>query len=72
MKLYQSKVDSAGRSGGSGAGRVSEAQQILSGYTHDEQRIILHNLETVAGMSKYIGQDFQMKVLLNKPGGGWH
>lgn len=72
MKLYQSKVDSAGRSGGSGAGRVSEAQQILSRYTHDEQRIILHNIETVAGMSKYIGQDFQMKVLLNKPGGGWH
>lgn len=50
----------------------SEVESILSRYTHDEQRIILHNLETLAAMAQYVGQDFQMRVLLNKPGGGWH
>jgi uncharacterized protein with von Willebrand factor type A (vWA) domain len=45
---------------------------ILSRYSHDEQRIILHNLETLAATAQFIGQDFKMKVLLNRPGGGWH
>ncbi len=50
----------------------SEIESILSSYTHDEQRIILHNLETLSATAQYIGQDFEMKVLLNKPGAGWH
>jgi hypothetical protein len=50
----------------------SEVESILSSYTHDEQRVILHNLETVSAMAQYMGQDFKMRVLLNKPGGGWH
>lgn len=50
----------------------SEVESILSRYSHDEQRIILHNLEILASTSQFIGQDFQMKVLLNKPGEGWH
>lgn len=50
----------------------SEVEKILSRYTHDEQRIILHKLETVSAMAQYMGQDFRMKVLLNKPGAGWH
>lgn len=50
----------------------SEVESTLSRYTHDEQRIILHNLETVSAMAQYMGQDFEMKVLLNKPGKGWH
>ena len=55
-----------------GQGSPSEAKSILAGYSHDEQRIILHNLETLAATAQYVGQDFEMKVLLNKPGGGWH
>jgi hypothetical protein len=34
--------------------------------------VILHNLEILAASSQYVGSDFQMKVLLNYPGGGWH
>jgi uncharacterized protein with von Willebrand factor type A (vWA) domain len=56
----------------SGGTPQSEVQSILSRYTHDEQRIILHNLETLASMAQYMGQDFEMKVLLNRPGDGWH
>ncbi len=52
--------------------KSQEVERILSRYTHDEQRIILHNLETLAATAQYIGQDFEMKVLLNKPGAGWH
>lgn len=51
---------------------ASEAERILSAYTHDEQRIILHNLESTAAVAQYFGQDFGMKVLLNQPGAGWH
>jgi uncharacterized protein with von Willebrand factor type A (vWA) domain len=51
---------------------ASEAERILSTYTHDEQRIILHNLESTAATTQYLGQDFVMKVLLNQPGAGWH
>jgi hypothetical protein len=62
----------SGRSGHRDGRAASEVQEILSRYTHDEQRIILHNLETLAASAQYIGQDFGMKVLLNRPGGGWH
>lgn len=51
---------------------LSEAETILARYSHDEQRVILHNLETLAATAQFIGQDFEMRVLLNKPGGGWH
>jgi Mg-chelatase subunit ChlD len=65
-------LSKGGRSGDREGRAASEVQEILSRYTHDEQRVILHNLETLAASAQYIGQDFAMKVLLNRPGGGWH
>jgi hypothetical protein len=59
-----------GRSADSATG--DGAAEILSRYTHDQQRIILHNLEIFAASTQYVGSDYQMKVLLNRPGGGWH
>jgi uncharacterized protein with von Willebrand factor type A (vWA) domain len=50
----------------------SAAERILARYTHDEQRVILHNLETLAATAQFMGQDFSMRVLLNEPGKGWH
>jgi uncharacterized protein with von Willebrand factor type A (vWA) domain len=61
--------------GGSGVAvpsGLSGARRVLSCYTHDQQRIILHNLELLAATAQFIGQDFEMKVLLNEPGEGWH
>jgi len=71
MADFSSRQTTHGRDGAQGEG-ASKAEETLSRYTHDEQRIILHNLETLAATAQYIGQDFEMKVLLNKPGGGWH
>ena len=51
---------------------TSAAERILARYTHDEQRVILHNLETLAATAQFMGQDFSMRVLLNEPGKGWH
>lgn len=64
---------SSKRVGESGSGASGQgAEGVLSRYSHDEQRVILHNLEVLAACAQYVGSDYTMKVLLNRPGGGWH
>ncbi|RME61551.1 MAG: VWA domain-containing protein, partial [Candidatus Dadabacteria bacterium] len=45
---------------------------ILRRYSADEQRKILKKLELLQGIARLISQDFNMPILLNDPGAGWH
>lgn len=57
------------------ASRLSKADvsqaEILSGFSPEAQQRILHYLDILSPTASYIGNDFEMKIILNPPGKGW-
>jgi cobalamin biosynthesis protein CobT len=46
--------------------------EILSGFSEAERADILHKQKVLSSLGYFIGKDFDMPILLNKPGAGWH
>lgn len=46
--------------------------EILSGFSEKERTDILHKQKILSSLGYFIGKDFDMPILLNKPGAGWH
>jgi len=49
-----------------------EQTEILSGFSEKERAEILHKQKVLSSLGYFIGKDFDMPILLNKPGAGWH
>ncbi len=47
-------------------------EEVLKMYSVAEQKEILKKQEILSVLAYFIGRDFQMPVLLNTPGSGWH
>ena len=47
-------------------------RSILESFSPEQQEEIQKKLDRLSLIPKYIGQDFDMPVELNTPGGGWH
>lgn len=47
-------------------------QNILSGFSKEEQKEIKYKQEVLSSLAYFIGKDFEVPVELNKPGDGWH
>lgn len=48
-----------------------EQDNILSGYTTEQQIKIQDIQRQLSALAYFIGKDFEMPILLNTPGGGW-
>lgn len=46
--------------------------EILAGFSEAERADILHKQKVLSSLGYFIGKDFDMPILLNKPGAGWH
>lgn len=46
--------------------------EILTGFSEAERADILHKQKVLSSLGYFIGKDFDMPILLNKPGAGWH
>jgi len=46
--------------------------EILGGFSEAERADILHKQKVLSSLGYFIGKDFDMPILLNKPGAGWH
>lgn len=56
-----------------GAESHSEGQaEILAGFSSAEQKEIVKKQKLLSTLGLFIGKDFDMPVLLNEPGAGWH
>lgn len=53
-------------------GGNKEQTEILSGFSEKERTDILHKQKVLSSLGYFIGKDFDMPILLNKPGAGWH
>ncbi len=53
-------------------GRNSEQANILAGFSEKERAEILHKQKVLSSLGYFIGKDFDMPILLNRPGAGWH
>ena len=49
-----------------------EQDEILAGFTPEEQKEIQDKQRQLSSLAYFIGKDFEIVVLLNKPGGGWY
>lgn len=47
-------------------------EEVLKMYSVAEQKEIVKKQEVLSVLAYFIGRDFQMPVLLNTPGSGWH
>lgn len=52
--------------------RSDEQQEILEGFTSEEQIEIKKKQSLLSGLAYFIGKDFSIPVELNSPGAGWH
>lgn len=46
--------------------------EILAGFSEAERTNILHKQKVLSSLGYFIGKDFDMPILLNSPGAGWH
>ena len=46
--------------------------EILGGFSEGERTDILHKQKVLSSLGYFIGKDFDMPILLNKSGAGWH
>lgn len=46
--------------------------EILAGFSEAERADILRKQKVLSSLGYFIGKDFDMPILLNKPGAGWH
>ncbi|MFA6969461.1 MAG: VWA domain-containing protein [Candidatus Paceibacterota bacterium] len=46
--------------------------EILAGFSEKERAEILHKQKVLSSLGYFVGKDFNMPILLNKPGEGWH
>lgn len=51
---------------------LPDEKEILAQYTPEEQRIIRERQQQLSVLCYFVGKDFDMPVLLNEPGAGWH
>lgn len=47
-------------------------REILARYSPDEQRAIAEKQRLLSSLGFFIGKDFEIPILLNEPGAGWH
>ena len=53
-------------------GVIEDQEQILAGFSPEEQKLIRERMRLLSLIPTHIGKDFEMAVELNTPGGGWH
>lgn len=50
----------------------NEDESILSGYGEVQQKELRYKQRVLSSIAYFIGKDFEIPVLLNRPGAGWH
>ncbi len=50
----------------------SDEERVLSNFTTEEQKEIVQKQKILSSIAYFIGKDFNMPVLLNESGQGWH
>ncbi len=54
------------------SGVIDDQEQILTGFSPEEQKLIRERMRFLSLIPNHIGKDFEMVVELNTPGEGWH
>lgn len=57
---------------GPDASNGNEDEQILAGFNETQQRDLRYKQRVLSSIAYFIGKDFEIPVLLNRPGAGWH
>ncbi len=50
----------------------NEDEQILAGFNESQRQEIRYKQRVLSSIAYFIGKDFEIPVLLNRPGAGWH
>lgn len=51
---------------------IAKQEDILSKYTKQQQNILIHTIDMLGVLGKYLSKDFTIPVLFSDPGDGWY
>ncbi len=72
LESFSSKPPKQNDQEAASSGAPNSEEQILSGFSPEEQRVIRERMRALSLIPNHIGKDFSMEVELNAPGQGWH